>query len=121
MASDIGTVAGIAALVTSIGGAAGAYIKLRKSKPEVTQIIIDAAEDLVVLQRSYIEKMEARVAATEMKIGELEVLVGTLRRENISLRAERTKMLTRIRELEHTAGVHGAWADGWSNGGDKDE
>ena len=71
-------VAGVAALITAIGAAVVAF---RKAGPESSQILVDAASDVVVIQREWITKAEARASAAEARAEAVEVKLVELQRQ----------------------------------------
>lgn len=77
-AADWAWAAGVAGLVTAIGAAIVAF---RKAGPESSQILVDAASDVVVIQREWIEKAEARAGAAEAKLDEAMEKLRELQRQ----------------------------------------
>ena len=116
--AEWGWLAGAGGLVAAVGGAILAF---RKAGPESSQILVDAAADVVVIQRGWIEKAEARADKAEKRvdeclrrINELQSLEGqvaqmrgelaTVKAENDKLRRENAELRERLAHLENENG-----------------
>lgn len=97
---DWAWVAGVAALITAIGAAIVAF---RKAGPESSQILVDAASDVVVIQREWIAKAEQRALDAETKLADFQRQLNemkTLESEVARMREELSKRDSRIAALE---------------------
>lgn len=125
-----GWIAGAGGLVAAV---AGAVVAFRKAGPESSQVLVDAAADVVIIQRGWIEKAEAKTAEAEKRLDEairrinelqsLEAQVAEMRQEleatrrelaavrseNEKLRSENATLRGRVLHLENEN----------KNGGDK--
>jgi predicted RNase H-like nuclease (RuvC/YqgF family) len=76
-----------------VGAAFAAIVAYRKARPEATAIIVDAAKDIVVLQKGELQRLQQSLEAAHRRIRELE-------RENSTLRGKVEVDEERIIELE---------------------
>lgn len=103
-------VAGGGLLVAVTGG----IVAFRKSGPESSQIMVNAAKDVVLIQKDAIDSLTKGLAEAHRKITELQTLEAqvaemreelvAVRNENKTLRSENTKLRRRISHLEETNG-----------------
>lgn len=99
-ATVIGTVATALSIISGIGAAIYAY---RKAKPEATHVLVDAASDVVVIQKGYIKQQEELIegvrrslAVALRRIQELESHAEELQ----DLRAKIKEQASAIEELK---------------------
>ena len=93
-----------------MASAAAAISNFRKTKGEQTGLLVDAASDVVVIQKGMLDTMAARLAETEKRLADLWTLqqeVENLRleldrvhRENRQLKDENAHLKRRIKALE---------------------
>ena len=86
------TIGGVAA------GLAGGYAAFRKAGPQSSQILVDAAKDVVVIQRDAMDDMRKRLEMVEEE-------VAVLRHENTRLKDENRKLKLRVKHLEEGNGA----------------
>lgn len=101
----------VLAAVGLIGTGVGAIAVFRKAGPESSQILVNAAQDVVLIQKGVIDELKSGLADAHRRIQELqnlEVEVGRLRieiaqvhEENTRLRSENTKLRKRVVALEN--------------------
>ena len=75
------------------GAIFAAIVAYRKAKPEATAIIVDAAKDIVILQKGELARLQESLSTAHRQILLLE-------KENKILMAQVEKDAKRIRELE---------------------
>lgn len=99
----------IGAIAIAIGSLT-AVAALRKVPAERTGILVDAAQDVVLIQKEGLEQLKTqlkeahdRIARLEAHVEELEHAVykmETIEQENTRLAEENAKLLARLHELE---------------------
>jgi predicted nuclease with TOPRIM domain len=105
------------ATAVGAGGIVGAIAQLRKSKPEATRIVVDAAEGAVVVQTGVIDSLRAeldrawrladklRAELAEVgdlrdRVAEMSDQLGRVERERDRYRQERDDLRGRVELLE---------------------
>jgi uncharacterized protein YceH (UPF0502 family) len=101
----------ISAVLALLAGGVTALVSLRKLKPESDRIIVDAAKDVVVIQRGVVEDLNRRMGDMEDRFnGQLEAAerarqaaeaaLAAERDANAELRAENRELRVRVDALE---------------------
>lgn len=97
----------VGGLITAVIGGIAVF---RKTKPDVSAVLVDAAQDVVVIQRGVIEELRVGLAEAHRQIKELQGLeaevagmrirLRDLEDENTRLRSENQTLRDRVQHLE---------------------
>lgn len=99
-------VAWIVAVVGLIGGAGGAIVAFRKAGSESSAILVDAAKDVVIIQRDALNELKLDMATMSARITELEAQRSRMELEVIQLRKENADLKTELATFKKTNGFH---------------
>jgi predicted RNase H-like nuclease (RuvC/YqgF family) len=107
---EVGTIAAIVVAVIGAGGIGGAIVAFIKAKPEASKILIEAAGEVVVIQKGTIEHLQEEISDLRIRldqadglrdrVSELERHLARAERENKRLSEENAAQKVRIVELE---------------------
>ena len=94
--------------IVLVGGTAQAVRGFRKAGSENQQILVDAAKDVVVIQRGVIEELTRGLADAKKRIDALQMLATeneSLKRRVRSLEQENARLKARVKHLEEANGT----------------
>jgi chromosome segregation ATPase len=97
---DISSVAITIASVVGGGGLLGSVYALLKVRPETTGILVDAAQDVVIIQKGVIDDLRLGLKDARTRIEALESANEEKVKEATRLKAENRRLTERVRHLE---------------------
>lgn len=89
-------IAGIGIVATGLA----AIVAYRKARPEATAIIVDAAKDIVILQKGELNRLQESLETAHKSLESANLRIEDLEKENDTLRRKITVDEKRIAELE---------------------
>jgi predicted nuclease with TOPRIM domain len=97
---DLSSVAVVAASVVGGSGLLGGVYALLKVRPETTGILVNAAQDVVIIQKGVIDDLRTGLKDARERIEALEDSNAAKETEAKRLKAENRRLTERVRHLE---------------------
>lgn len=106
IAVDAASISYIFAAVGLLAGIGGGIAAFRKAGPESSHILVDAATDVVLIQKDLVESVQSDLRMLKTRVQELEEQRRLVEDEAVTLRRENAKLLLRITVLEEQLANH---------------